>query len=369
MKKIVLTLLCAATVLGMSSCDVMKNPETTTVTEAPADTRPKMPNLVGLTLEQIGMRYPALILDTTYEYSDEYAKDTVMEQAIGAGEKYDEDDKIEIVVSGGSKLIEIDDYTNRNIDDVEQLLMKQGFVCDIIYSEDDKITKNCVIKTVPAAREKAETGTVVICYVSLGAAKVQSVVPDMVGKKIEEATDLATESGIKLTITYEDAEGVEAGTVLEQSVEAETEVEPDTRVIVTIAGENSSSTAKKDISVTLKEGLSGEFQLKYYIDGTLQEEKTEIKELSLTKKINWEVSGTEIHTYTIVVTSLETGKSGNLYEMEVDFTQDEPTMDHHDTFNPNIFTELLGEGESFDTEETVPDVSEEITEEEGDIIE
>ena len=341
MKKFLSLILAAVMLATVSACDTGKNTGDTTQTQAPVDDRPEMPNLVGLTLEQIGMRYPALTLDVTYEYNDEAAKDTVIEQEINAGDKYNEKDKIKVVVSGGSKLIEIDDYTNRNIDDVEQLLTKQGFVCDIIYDNDDKITKNCVIKTVPAAREKAEAGTIVTCYVSLGATIMKSVVPDMVGKSIEEATELATENGIKLTITYEDADGVEPGTVLEQNIDPDTEVEPDSRIIVKIAGETAASSSKTTISVTVKEGMSGEFQLKYYIDGTLQEDKTEIKELSLTKKISWEVSGTEIHTFTVVATSLKTGKSGTLYEMEVDFTQDPPAKDHHDTFNANIFTELL----------------------------
>ena len=341
MKKIISALLASAILLSFCGCQNTGGESFTTTASAPVDERPEMPNLVGLSLEQISMRYPNLTLNTEYKYSDEYEKNVIMEQAVPAGDKYDEDTPIPVTVSSGSKLIEIDDYTNRNIDDVQMLLEKQGFVCDIIYAEDSSITKNCVIRTIPAAREKAEAGTVVTCYVSLGAASVMSIVPDMVGKTIEEATDIATESGIKLTITYEEADGVEAGTVLEQSIDPETEVEPDTRVIVKIAGETSASSASTNISVTLKDKIAGEFQLKYYIDGTLQEEKTEIKELSLTKKISWEVSGTDVHTFTIIVTSLKTGKSGALYEMEVDFTQDPPAKDHHGTFNANVFSELL----------------------------
>lgn len=339
MKKFLSVILAAVMLTSLTACE-KANKDAEVTTTAPVDTRPEMPNLVGLTIEQITMRYPALVLERTYEYNDEVGKDTVISQEISAGDKYDVDKPVAVVVSSGSKLIEIDDYTNRNIDDVETLLVKQGFVCDIVYSEDDKITKNCVIKTIPAAREKAEAGTTVTCYVSLGEAVVQAKVPDMVGKSIEEATDLAKENGIKLTITYETADGVEPGTVLEQDIDPGTEVEPDSRIIVTIAGETASTGNTASISMTLKEGLSGEFQLKYYIDGTLQEDKTEIKELSLTKRIKWEVTGTETHTYTIVVTSLKTGKSGTLIEMEVDFTQDPPKKDHHDTFNPNIFSEL-----------------------------
>ncbi len=341
MKKIISVILASVMLLSLCGCQGGNQDPSFTTTTAPIDTRPVAPNFVGLSLEQIDMRYPDLKLETTYKYSDEYAKNVVMEQEIAAGERYDEDTVFNVVVSGGSKLIEIDDYTDRNIDDVKMLLEKQGFVCDVIYAEDSKITKNCVIKTVPAAREKAEAGTVVTCYVSLGAATVMSIVPDFTGLTIEQATQLAEENKLKLTITYEESDEAEPGTVISQGVDPDTELEPDSRVIVTIAGENSSSSSSTTINVTLKGDTAGEFQLKYYIDGTLQEEKTEIKELSLTKKISWEVSGTDVHTYTIMVTSLKTGKSGALYEMEVDFTQDPPTRDHHDTFNANIFSELL----------------------------
>ncbi len=344
MKKIISVILASVMLLSLCGCQDSSQSESFTTTTAPVDVRPEAPNFVGLSLEQIEMRYPDLTLEPTYKYSDEYAKNVVIEQEIAAGERYDDDTVFKVVVSSGSKLIEIDDYTNRNIDDVEMLLDKQGFVCDIIYAEDSTVTKNCVIKTVPSAREKAEAGTVVTCYVSLGAATVMSIVPDMTGLTIEEATDLAQENNLKLTITYDDsAESADAepGTVISQSIDPETEVEPDTRVVVTIAGETVSSSSSTTINVSLKGDVSGEFQLKYYIDGTLQEEKTEIKELSLTKKISWEVSGTDVHTFTIIVTSLKTGKSGTLYEMEVDFTQNPPTRDHHDTFNANIFSELL----------------------------
>ena len=108
-----------------------------------------------------------------------------------------------------------------------------------------------------------------------------------------------------------------------------------------MSGESSADSRKTTISVTPpKSGVSGEYLFKYYVDGTLIEEKTEIKELSLTKKLEWEVTGTDIHTYSVVVTCMATGKSGVLYKMEVDFTKNPPTKDHHDTFNGKLFQEL-----------------------------
>ena len=268
MKKILSAILASVMLLSLCGCQNSNQDASFTTTTAPIDTRPEAPNFVGLSLEQIEMRYPDLELDMKYKYSDEYAKNVVIEQEISAGDKYDEGTVFNVVVSSGSKLIEIDDYTDRNIDDVKMLLEKQGFVCDVIYTEDAKITKNCVIKTVPAAREKAEAGTVVTCYVSLGAATVMSIVPDFTGHTIEEATKLAEENKLKLTITYEDSDEAEPGTVIFQGIDPETEVEPDTRVVVTIAGETSSSSSSTTIDVTLKGNVAGEFQLKYDIDGT-----------------------------------------------------------------------------------------------------
>lgn len=345
MNKKVTAILAAFLILSLAGCDGSGTAFTTTAaTEAP-DTRPEAPNLVGLTLEQIEMRYPELSIKTEYRYDESAAKETVLEQSIAAGEKYDEGATFTLVVSGGAKLVEIDDYTGIHIDDAQTLLEKQGLTCDIIRAEDSEIPENCVIRTQPAAREMVEPGSSVICYVSLGSGDVEAIVPDFVGLSIEDATKLAKENNIALTISYkEDSGDAEAGTVLEQGVDPETVVEPNTRVEVFIAGVGASTSRKTTISVNTKNtSLEGEFQLKYYIDGTLVEDKTEVKEISLTKKIEWEVSGTDVHTYSIVVTSLVTGKSGVLYEMEVDFTQDPPQKNDNGTFDNGLFADLLKE--------------------------
>lgn len=345
MNKKVSAILAAILMFSLAGCEGSGSGFTTTAATETPDSRPEAPNLVGLTLEQIQMRYPELSIKTEYRYDENAAKETVLEQSIAAGARYDEGAVFTLVVSSGAKLVEIDDYTGRHIDDAQTLLEKQGLTCDIVRAEDSEIPENCVIRTQPAAREMVEPGSSVVCYVSLGSGETESVVPAFVGLSVEDATKLAKENNIALTISYkEDSGDAEPGTVLEQGVDPETIVEPNTRVEVFIAGEGTSTARKTTISVSVKNSkLEGEFQLKYYIDGTLVEDKTEIKEISLTKKIEWEVSGTDVHTYSIVATSLVTGKSGVLYEMEVDFTQDPPQKDDHDTLDVGLFSDLLKE--------------------------
>lgn len=340
MKKKITAVLLAGLLL-LSGCDGAGSAFTTTTEPAEVlDLRPEAPNFVGLTMEQVQMRYPSLNIKTEYR-SDDSAAETVLEQSISAGDKYDEGAQFLLTVSSGPKPIEIDDYVGRSIEDAQTLLEKQGFLCEIVREESDSVPENCVTRTSPAAREKALPGSTVTCYVSMGSPNSEITVPRFIGHTVEEASLLAAENGIGLTIGYDNAPDAVPGTVLRQGIDEGTVVEPNTRVEITIAGEASATAGKSTISVSLKSDITGEFQLKYYVDGTLQEEKTEVKELSLTKKITWEVSGKDVHTYSIVVTSLETGKSGVLYEMEVDFTQDPPTKDDHGTFNANIFNELI----------------------------
>lgn len=339
---VIAALLVIACVSGCSKADE-KEPSESLVTTTPDPNSMEVPDFSGLSRVQIEMTYPKLNIVFNEKYDDETEEDYFLAQSPEAGTMINKADEITVDISKGGKLVEVDDYTNRSIDDVRTLIEKQGLVCQVVIEENETVTRNCVIKTTPSARTKVEKGTTVTCYVSGGSGQQEIRVPDMVGKTIEDATKLATENGVALSISYDDDSTLEPGTVISQGLDPDTVVEPNAMIEVVISGMGASSMGKTNITVNIGSdySASGEFELKYYIDGTLVAEKTETKEISLTKKIDWEVTGKDVHTYSIIVTSLTTGKSGKLYEMEVDFTQDPPKKDHHNTFNPNIFKELL----------------------------
>lgn len=339
MKKAIALLLSAFMLISFAGCE-SEPAQTTTTTTAPDPSKIEVPDFSELSWEQIEMMYPKLNITPEYEYSDEIAEGNFISQSPNAGEKIDKDAEITVKFSNGSKLVEVDDYTGRNIDDAQTLIEKQGLKCEIIRVENEDVTENCIISTEPAARTKLEKGSTVICYVSMGGAEEELKVPAFIGKTIEEATDIAKDYKISLTISYDDESDEPVGTVISQSVEKGTVVTPNMKIEVVISGEKESKERKTTIVVAIREGLSGEYKFKYYIDGTLVDEKTEIKEMSLTKAIAWEVTGEEVHTYTVRVTCLETGKTGTLYEVEVDFTQDTLTQDHKQPFNAEIFEKL-----------------------------
>lgn len=299
-----------------------------------------MPTLVNLTWDEVRAQYNDYNFIPVTQYSSEYEKNVVMDQSVMPGRTIKKNQEVEVVVSNGPKLVEIDDYSNKHIDDVVTMLKKQDLKYEIIRTESDDVAADFVIKTSPAAREFVEAGTTVTCYVSLGKSNESTAVPNMVNLSLASAKMRAEEYDILLTILYEPSTEVEEGRVIRQSIEPTTLVEKNTMVEIVVS-DGSEPVKDAQISISMSSNATGEFEFRYYIDGTLQVDMTEIKDIGLTDKIIWNFSGSGVHEYAIRVTSLDTGASGTLLVMEVDFTTDPVTKDDHGTFNKKLFKQLL----------------------------
>ncbi len=310
------------------------------VIESQSGEEVKMPSLVNMTWDEVLAQYNDYNLIPVTRYSSEYEKNIVMEQSVMPGRTIRKNQEVEVVVSNGPKLVEIDDYSDKHIDDVIIMLRKQDLDYEVIRTEDDEIAQDFVIKTNPPAREFVEVGTKVTCYVSLGQSNESTAVPQMVNLSLASAQARAEEYDILLTIIYEPSTEVEEGRVIRQNIEPTTLVEKNSMVEIVVSN-GAEAVRDAKISIKLSSNAKGEFIFKYYIDGTLQEDKTETKDVSLTEKIEWEFSNSGVHEYAIRVISVDTGAEGLLFNMEVDFTTDPPTKDHHDTFNNKIFKQLL----------------------------
>lgn len=298
-----------------------------------------MPTLVNLTWDEVLEQYNDYNFIPTTKYSSEYAKNVVMEQSVMPGRKIKKNQAVEVVVSNGPKLVEIDDYTEKPVEDVITMLEKQGLKYEIIRTEDETVAKDFIIKTNPPAREFVEVGATVTCYVSLGPSNESTAVPQMINLSLASAEMRAKEYGILLTVVKRPSSEVEEGRVISQSIPATTLVEKNTMVeiVVSTGGEEE---REATIGIKLSDTAVGEFIFKYYIDGTLQEDMTEQKDISLTEKIEWKFSNSGVHEYAIMVTSVDTGATGLFLNMEVDFTTDPPTKTEI-TFNKKVFKQLM----------------------------
>ncbi len=310
------------------------------VIESQSGEEVKMPSLVNKTWDEVLAEYNDYNFIPVTRYSSEYEKNVVMEQSVMPGRTIKKNQEVEVVVSNGPKLVEVDDYSGKHMEDVIIMLDKQDLDWEIIKTEDEEVPQDFVIKTDPPAREFVEVGTKVTCFVSLGQSNESTAVPQMVNLSLASAQMRADEYDILLTIIHEPSSEVEEGRVIRQNIEPTTLVEKNSIVEIVVSS-GSEAVRQASMSITVNANAKGEFTFKYYIDGTLQEDMTATKDMSLTDKIEWEFENSGIHEYSIMVISEDTGAQGLLVRMEVDFTTDPPTKDHHDTFNPKIFKQLI----------------------------
>lgn len=312
-----------------------------------------VPTLVGMTLDEVKAEYSNYNLKIISEH-DATAEGQVIYQSIGAGTTIKASQEIKITVSLGPQMEEIDEFASRPREEAFAQLRNQGFKPEVLWVNDDTVPNNYVVKTDPPARTRVEIGTTVIVYVSQGPSPTLTVVPDFRNLSEAVAKENAQRNDIVLIVQYGPSEdgSIPAGRVISQDREPNDKVDKGTVVTVVVSnGETAEKTSS--ISLIINESVTGRFRLEYYIDGTLQQDKTEITEMSLRSQIKWDFSGIGVHKYAIVVVNPETSASKTLIEVEVDFSTDPPTKDQK-VLNANVFKELLAESETTTTTEAPP---------------
>ncbi|MBO6302104.1 MAG: Stk1 family PASTA domain-containing Ser/Thr kinase [Ruminiclostridium sp.] len=300
----------------------------------------KMPSLQNMTWDDVLTQYGDFNLTPTLKYDSKYPKNVVMNQSVMPGETIKKNQNVEVTVSNGPKLVEIEDLTEKPINDVITILTRQDLKYEIIRQDDDTVAANCIIRTNPAAHEFVEVGTTVTCYVSQGASDETTAVPQLINLSLASAELRAKEYDILLTVVREPSSEVEEGRVIRQSIDPTTVVMKNTMVEIVVSSgglQAREATLKIDIAGV----ASGEFEFRYYIDGTLQQNLTEVKNLSLIDKFQWTFTNSGVHEYAVRVRSLDTGAEGTFFSCMVDFTKDPPNRDYGDTFNGKVFKQLL----------------------------
>lgn len=309
-----------------------------------------VPTLVGLTEDEVRTQFGDLNI-TMIKENDSAPMGQVIYQSIGAGTPIKETQQIKITISLGPKMEEIDEFKGRPREEAITQLKNQGFVPQLSWVDDDEMPNNYVIRTEPPARTRAEVGTLVTVFVSRGPSPTLTVVPDF--KKLKEAVarENATRNDLVLLVEYapaEEGEEFEEGQVMRQDIEPNEKVEKGTVVTIVVCN-GKEPTNSSSINLTINEGASGEYTFKYYINGKLLPDKTETRDISLSKQIDWSFSDSGVKRYAIVIEKGEA--SMTLIELEIDFTQDPPTKEEI-TFNKNVFTELSGGNQTTTTTTT-----------------
>ena len=175
------------------------------------------------------------IVVVSEELSSEYEKGLIIEQDPPANTKVKGDSDINVVVSLGIEALRVPDVVDDAAGTAKQKLETLGLYVEQVSTSDDKVEIGNVTKTVPPADSELQKGDTVVIYVSTGAVEMPVYIPDITGMTDIEARSFLAQRNFRMG-TAEIVESTEpAGTIVEQTPEADTKSEKGATIDVKIS--------------------------------------------------------------------------------------------------------------------------------------
>lgn len=196
----------------------------------------EIPDLLGMTIEEareVCEEEGFELEEGTGAYSDKYTAGEIMGQSPEAGMSK-KTKKITVTVSKGLTKIILKDYTGKDVNKVKSELEDMGIDVIIVRQEHDTMPIDTIFEQTPSRDSTLRTGNSVTLYVSTGKETKMVKVPSITGNTLERAKEnleyLELEIGVITEVEDED----NVGKIIEQTIQAGTEVETGTQVDVKV---------------------------------------------------------------------------------------------------------------------------------------
>ena len=241
----------------------------------------RAPNLLGRTMDEL-RQDPEIwdvydIQEGQQVYDDTAPAGQIISQDPDAGRPLDEGQTIVVSISRGPQTITLEDYADKEYRQVEVALNRLGLQAEIVQETNEEVTQDNVIRTVPTAGSELNSGDTVILYVSKGPEPKSVTVPNVLTQTLAEAeADLRAAGLTPGEAVYVDSDEPD-GTVIFQSVPANSTVEEGTTVDLQISRNPEPVMKNKTITFSII-AAEGDVQVEVRVDGTVQYNATHLTE-------------------------------------------------------------------------------------------
>jgi len=126
--------------------------------------------------------------------------------------------RIYLTVCGGEQLVEVPALKGRSLRDAKFTLEQRGLqIGETVRKSSNNVKEECVISQIIQPGSKVKRSTKIDLIISDGMVNGDIIVPDLVGKKLEDAKKLIADKKLKLgKITYQTNNDIAPGQVLDQ---------------------------------------------------------------------------------------------------------------------------------------------------------
>lgn len=207
------------------------------ITEVPEVVVPDVSNMTVIEAEaELKKAGFEVETETEEKNSSDVEEGKVLSTKPIAGRTVRKGTSITLVVSLGAKGIELEDYTNKNYYEIKAMLEANNIYVLTEYKEvskEDNIKENTIMEQSPKAGTTVVEGDTVTLYIP----DIKVEYPDFVGENwaLSDIEDFCKENNVTLVTEYQESNIYADGTIISQSREAGTIVNPPVTLKITIA--------------------------------------------------------------------------------------------------------------------------------------
>ncbi len=202
----------------------------------------RVPNLLGMTIEEVNRDISLgkiadvfVIVEGATVTSDLPAGQIVQQDPPANESKKGEQIPITVDISSGPNQLFMPELINIEYRQAGSDLEKMGMKWVPKYENSEDITRNYVIRTEPQTGDPLSPGQTVTIVVSLGPEVIKVPIPNFVGQSIEWAQEQVNTLNLTCDVVEAQDEEHAKGTIIFQSIPAESTVEEGTKITFHIA--------------------------------------------------------------------------------------------------------------------------------------
>ena len=198
-----------------------------------------VPSYVGMAYEDVEANYEVaknfkFVLE--YEYDNTVEEGIILEQSAAPGESVVSGSEITLVISKGSRMIQVPELTGKTEAQAIAALKNAGLTyVRKTEAGSSAVPEGSITKCEPAAGTEVTEGAAVTIYVNVLAAVTEAIMPDLVGSTKETAVTALYKKGITSVSINEVVSELPVGTVIAQSVPADSVVALADTVTITVS--------------------------------------------------------------------------------------------------------------------------------------
>lgn len=247
----------------------------------------KVPNVVGLQFNEAKKVLENSGLDVKQgdvRYDETKPVGLVMEQNPAVDQMVKNGRRIYLTVCGGEQLVEVPKLVGRTLRDAKFSLEQRNLqIGDIVKKFSNEYTEDVVVSQIVQPGSKVKKLTKVDLIVSNGQQIGDIIIPDVIGKKLDEAKKILEDKKLKVgKITYQ-ASDLTSGLIIDQYPQKDKSAKENTTVELFIAKKRKTETEVQEVSSEFQNENNKKGADKITAEEKLEKDKKEKQDKETTK--------------------------------------------------------------------------------------